>query len=661
MRFLTGAILKAHTYLLTLLYGAKQSLLVAFFLAAALLFTLNTSAQSPSDTLNFAKKLKGEGKLKAAASLLKTYHKAHPTELNSTWVYAQTEYWLKKFNKAKGLYKRAIKDHPTNYYLKLDFANFLIATGKAQKAKPVLTGYYAFDSTSSGFKSAIAPMFWQDKHRKPGDIIYRNYLPTAADTLNKVKQLKDNKAPKAYRLLKRYYKNHSADFNTTWLYAQVAYLNKHFKKSKKLYKKAIAEQAGNYYLKLDYANTLVNIADYNEALPLLNTYHSYDSTNIKLHLNLARIYLAQGNYPLAQKEIEAVFKQDATNADAKALSEQLQQAPASYVKIKGNYNIDSQPLQTITPAVEAGIYLHPEATLKLNLQTPLFIGNGSLQNAQWLQVGDVSSFKKAGFQLSFDAGIVKQPFENKISWTANLELKKILLKHLELQAQAGRKPYYYTLSSLDTIIMVTRVSAYAGWNDLSTVNGRLFFEYNGFAGKNYILGGGGWVFTPPLKVSVFEFRIGYAYSFSTSKDNKFTPEKTLTQILTNYDPTAGITGIYDPYFTPDNMSIHSALASVLIHPVKVLDIGFNANVGFYATALTPYFFLDKNQGGETFINEGYATEKFYPMEFSVYGLWHITKKINLKADYTYRKTYFYTSTSVGLGLTINFWNDKKGQ
>ena len=311
------------------------------------------------------------------------------------------------------------------------------------------------------------------------------------------------------------------------------------------------------------------------------------------------------------------------------------------------------------PTVDADIYLHAAATLKVSLQAPLFVSNGSLKNALWLQIGDQSAFRKAGFQLSFDAGVVKQPYLNKISWTGNLELKQLLFKHLVLQAQAERKPYYYTLTSLDTVIMVNRFLAYAEWNDLNSWNCRLAFEFNQFPDKNYTIGGNGWVFTPPLKVSVFEFRIGYAYSYSTSKSNRFVPENTLAEIVANYTNTSTITGVYSPYFTPDNMSVHSALASIVVHPVKIFDLGFNANVGFYATALTPYFYLDKNASEVTYIAEGYATQKFYPLEFSAYGLVRISKKISLKADYTYRKTYFYTNNTVGLGLKVNFWNEQK--
>lgn len=650
---------KRCNYFIPLPFISNRQMLAGMLLCGMLLLVTIVEAQMPTDTFELAKNLKSEGKLKEASSLLKAYHAVHPKDLNSTWVYAQTMYWLKDFKKAKKLYRLAIAANPANYYLQLDYTNLLAATGKVKQAKTILTAYRVFDSTSIGFKSAIAGLYWLDRHRRLNEVLYRGYLPTSADTLNKVKQFKNNgKNHQACKLLKLYYKAHANNFNTTWLYAQVAYLNKHFKKSKKLYRQAEATHPDNYYLKLDYATMLANIADYNEALPLLNAYSRYDSANTKLELALAKVYLAQGNFDMAEKNIMAVLAQDKQNEDALMLLDELHIAKSSWIKIKGNYTKDSQPLQTITPAVEAGVYLHPEATLKLNLQTPLFISNGTLKNAQWLQAGDVSTFRKAGFQIAFDAGAVKQPYENKISWTGNLELKQILLKHLVLQAQAERKPYYYTISSLDTLIMVTKATAYAEWNDLNNWNGRIAFEYNGFADKNYILGGSGWVFTPPLKACVFEFRIGGAYSFSTSKDNKFVPEKTLSQIIANYSASETITGVYSPYFTPDNMSIVSALGSIVAHPVKTFDIGFNANVGFYSTVLNPYFYLNKYQNGDVYIDEGYGKEKFYPMEFSAYGLVRITKKISLKVDYTYRKTYFYTSNSAGIGLTINFWNEQ---
>ena len=621
-----------------------------------------STSQNITDTIGTAIKFKNSGNIKQAAALLQAYNKSHKTDLNSAWLYAQTVYWLKDFKKTEKIYEQTIASHPGNFYLKLDYANTLLAIGDIKKAKTILYQYRTFDSTSAGFKTDIAILYWQDKNKKPEEALYKNYAPSSADTLNKVKQLKGNGSIKqSFALLKSYYKNHSTDFNATWLYAQTAYLNSRFKLSKTLYQKAAEAQPSNYYLKLDYASTLVNIADLKQAKPLLATYRSYDSTNTKLLVDLAKINFAEGNYNGAQKEANTVLTKDPGNTDALAILDQLNFAKASWVKVKANYNIDSQPLQTITPAVEAGIYLHPAATLKLNLQTPVFISNGILKNAQWFQVGDQSAFHKSGFQLSFDAGIVKQPFENKISWTANIELKQLLLKHLVLQAEAERKPYYYTVSSLDTLVMVNRFSAYAEWNDLNSWNGRIAFEFNQFNDKNYTLGGNAWVFTPPLKVSVFEARIGYAYSFNTSKNNRFVPEKTLAQILNPYDATAAITGLYDPYFTPNNMQIHSALISITIHPVKIFDIGFNANVGFYANTLNPYFYLNNDASNNTYIAKDYSKEKFTPLELSAYALVRITKKISLKADYTYRKTYFYTSNSAGLGLKINFWNEQKGK
>ena len=660
MRTLKSAIKAAHLYFIS---GSSKCLKDTYKTLALLLFIAlahGTSASAIKDTVGLAKQYRSEGKIKEAVGLLKNYHEAHTADLNSSWLYAQTLYWLKDYKHAKQVYAQTIASHPANYYLQLDYVNVLLADRDLKHAKTLLTSYRKFDSTSAGYKSALTGLFWLDEHHQPNDPLYRNLSVTAADTLNRIKQLKGNQqATASYKLMKAYYKNHAGDFNTTWVYGQVAYLNKHFKQSKSLYRKAIATHPDNYYLKLDYAKTLVSIADYKEARPLLDSYYTYDHTNPLLDLGYAHIFMAHGQYDKAKWEIDAVLKQDPKNADALALLDELHLARASWLKIKAGYYDDSQPLKTINPAVEAGVYLHPEATLRLNLQTPVFIGNGSVKNAQWLQIGDQSAFHKAGFQLSFDAGVIKQPYANKISWSGNVELKQTLVKHLVLQAQVERKPYYYTLSSLDTVLMENRYSAYVEWNDQNSFNGRIGFELNHFPDKNFTVGAGGWVFTPPLKISVIEMRIGYAYSFSTAKSNRFIPQNTLAEAITAY--TSPITGVYSPYFTPDNMGIHAALASIVVHPVKMLDIGFNANVGFYATNLTPYFFLNKDADNNTFIDKGYANEKFTPMEFSAYAYLRITKKISLKAEYAYRKTYFYTSNSAGLGLKINFWNEQKGK
>ena len=100
-----------------------------------------------------------------------------------------------------------------------------MAIGKGKKAKPILIAYRSFDSTSTGFKDALSALFWEDTHRQNNESLYRNFTLTGADTLKKVKQLKaDGKIGTSYQLLTAYYKNHSNDLNTTWLYAQIAYL-----------------------------------------------------------------------------------------------------------------------------------------------------------------------------------------------------------------------------------------------------------------------------------------------------------------------------------------------------------------------------------------------------------------------------------------------------
>lgn len=629
--------------------------------AAAKRWAMQVYHLTADDTLNHAKQLKANGKLQVAFKLLREFHANHRSDFNSTWLYAQTAWWAGEFKTADKVYDEAIRLSPSNYSLKLEYAQMLVDKGNYEKAKPLLTAYSKFDPTNNDLHMAFTEIYLRE-NPKDKNAVAQFFKPSGSDTISVAKKLKSKGHLKAAMcLLTAYHANHANDLNSSWVYAQTAYWAGRLKKSKNIYNQLIQQHPDNYYLKLDYGKMLTEIAEYKRAKPVLTTYQSYDPTNLDLKLSLAKIKTGEGDFKPAEKEVKEILDYDRSNAGAQALLDEIHLAELSWVKIKALYSTDTQPLESINPSVEAGIFVHPEATIRFNLQAPVFIRDGSVFNAQWLQVGDESRFRKAGFMLVFDVGILKQTYQNKISWTANLELTQTVLKHLVFHLQAERKPYYYTRSSLDTSLLIEQYAANVGWDNLNSVNGKASFDYNQFPDKNHTLSASAWVFSPPLKISVFEFRVGYAYSFNTSAESRFTSEKTLAQILTNYDASAPITGVYAPYFTPDNMQIHAALASMVIHPAKIFDLGVNASIGFYATTLNPYLFLNLDNNNTIFIDRGFAPVKFTPIEVSAYGVVRITKLVSLKAEYGYHKTYFYTSNTAALGLKISFLNGKKGK
>jgi hypothetical protein len=152
-----------------------------------------------------------------------------------------------------------------------------------------------------------------------------------------------------------------------------------------------------------------------------------------------------------------------------------------------------------------------------------------------------------------------------------------------------------------------------------------------------------------------QLRFGYGYSFSNSRRNDFTATKSVDSIVAHYTSTSTIVGVYDPFFTPDEQHIHSALATLKLNPSGHIEIGANAGIGFYAYTQNPYLFLNKNTSNELYIDKGASREGFVPVDAGAYVEYRFAKKYSLRADYKYRSTYFYSSHTAGLSFKMSIW------
>ena len=85
----------------------------------------------------------------------------------------------------------------------------------------------------------------------------------------------------------------------------------------------------------------------------------------------------------------------------------------------------------------------------------------------------------------------------------------------------------------------------------------------------------------------------------------------------------------------------------------------NANIGVYAYTQNPYLYLNKDKDGMLVIDKGYSYKSYNPIELSAFAGIQLNKRLNLRADYTYRSTFFYTYWYAGLTLKITFLDEKK--
>jgi tetratricopeptide (TPR) repeat protein len=488
-----------------------------------------------------------------------------------------------------------------------------------------------------------------------------SHSQTVSDTLNIAKQLRaKGKIHKSFSLLKKTYANHPNDLNVAWLTAQTAFWANRIGKSKHLYEKAIKSNPKNLYLQLDYAKILVNCDEFEKAGHLLKVYLAYDSTNSQALTALAKIFFWRCRYQDASLLVTKSLKQDPKYQDAFSLYKEIALARSPYLKFGAGYGTDDQPMQTVSIMLGGGLYFNALSALRFTFQAPFMIRDGKTANAFIFQAGNTSFISKANLTINVDAGVMRFPYKSSYTWTGNLSIDKIFLRHLVLSVSAQKIPYFATRTSVDTIVIQNHLAGSVGWNDQNSWNGQAAVEASTYPmDHDLTYTGYAWVFVPPVKFSVFQFRFGYGYNYSNSKKNRFVSEKSLSEIISNYDANTKIAGIYNPYYTPNDQQIHSFLLAITGHLLKWMDFSINANAGFYATTQAPYLYLDKDETNNTILKTGFATTRFYPLTVHLQVLMKVSEQIHLQVEYTYMSTYFYTSHYAGIGLNIRFPNEKK--
>lgn len=478
------------------------------------------------------------------------------------------------------------------------------------------------------------------------------------DTLGMAKSfIEKGRFRKAEKLLAAYEKAHANDLNILWLHAQTAYWAGQIKKSQTSYQKAINRFPSNYYLKLDYALKLVENGEVERAKPILELYKKYDANNADLKIASARLMYWEGDYKAALQLLNTGSVAKEKPKETQALKEEIRRAQSPWIKLNVDYISDDQPLRVITPGIEAGIYINNQFSPSVSVQDALFKTDTSSSSSPGMLLGNKFQFFKAHCFLNVRGGAVQLP-DKTTTGVIGLDVTKISFRHLEIGAQVSRMPYLITVSSLSKKVVPYHFALNAGWNNTASWNGKISGSIDQFTDDdNYMYTIGAWLFAPPFRLPALQFRLGYAYGYSDSKENRYIARESIKTIVSNYLTTKTVSGVYDPYFTPNHQQVHAVLFNMSYNRNKKLELGVNASIAFIGNTNDPYLFLDKTSNNELFVSRGYTKVNFYPNKLDAYLLYKLTAKSSLKATYSFLNNNFYTSHTAGISWIINFWNE----
>jgi hypothetical protein len=406
-------------------------------------------------------------------------------------------------------------------------------------------------------------------------------------------------------LLTKYNLNHS-DISGLGLHAQVLYWMKAYDRSIDTYKKA-TRLFPTSSIQLEYARMLFSLNKLKEARSLLNAYMRYDSTNVDANIMTAYINVWNGRTGLAAKKASTVLQRYPDHAEAKDILNQISNYTTPYFKTGTEYFSDDQPLEGSSFYAEAGMYKSWLFAPTVHASAYQYRSEYTLFHSMWAQASNTVQLGMKS-KIKLKGGIFQQNSVGK-PFTGGIEVSRKIARNFLLQAGMEKRPYQYTVRSLNRLVMENFSGVSLSYNKKDKWLGKAGYELFRYQDANKINAAYLWVLGPVFSRGHFSLSGGYGFRYADAVDSRYVSQKSLSQLTSSV--YKGVQGVYSPYFTPEEQKIHSALASVKFSPVKNLQFSSRATIGVVAKAANPYLWLDR-YGGEYTIYREYSLVAFKP-------------------------------------------------
>lgn len=475
---------------------------------------------------------------------------------------------------------------------------------------------------------------------------------TNSDTIGQANALlKQGGLEEAFSLLQSYHKKHRESFEAVWLFAQTAYWSGEYQLSRELYESAIRLQSQNLLLQSDYVKMLTQIGKYSKATEVNHQLLQNYPDHLSALQNKAVIEYYTGKLNAADHSVGMILELDPANEAALLLQRDIQASKALWIRASVAYGDDDQPLQYFRPLIEAGFRKSAWLNPRFSVGMPLFVADTQNFSSISASAENEFMFVEQQLRIKIQAGLFRYPQMRQTEWTGKVHLSKKISKSWDAWASWERKPYVSTLSSLYQSIVEEDRSIGLRLNRKESWNGEFMIISSQYPGdQNSVFSLAGWLFAPSITMKSLSISLGYGFSYGDAKESRFSSVTPLDDIISNQLYLDQIQGIYDPYFTPRNQSVHSILAVLEYKSSERFSLLAAMNYGFYARSDYPYLYLDQKNSGKLFIDQGFEKTSFTPTEFKMMATRKLGKKMSLSGDIKFNNTLFYKSFGANLSV-----------
>ncbi len=438
----------------------------------------------------------------------------------------------------------------------------------------------------------------------------------------------------ARQLLERYIQREPKDATALRLLGRLCYWLHDFERSRVYFDRALLIEPANTSLRLEYGSMLAETGSWRMARTVLQPLLVGTEHAVEAEYLTGLLDYWDGDWTTAVERFETVLSRNPQHADARRHLRDIRITTASSIVLTSEYQSDTQPLDRVLLSARARLNRTPLQgfTLQTEYQrvdigtTTPRISSFALSYSQY----------HASWRMDTEAavGFLRRSFTSTSIGLWRVALGFRTTASLKLTLRGERSGYHWTAASVEIPVQTTSFGAFADWNSPDGWMGQAAFEVVGFPDKNIMQQSYLWLLVPVVRDGGTRLSIGYGFSRSDAKENRFTLR----------DPLDLHSGIYTPYYTPEQQTLHNILAFWSMRLISDVTVKTNLSYAVYAVEQAPYFqYPTRPLAGITQPQKTYSERTFHPWKASVAVLSALSAAFTWTLEGTYWSTAYYDS------------------
>ena len=486
----------------------------------------------------------------------------------------------------------------------------------------------------------------------PGSLQAQN--TELVNTLDSVEILRNEKKyAAAAGLLARYEKKFPGNLSIEKIYGQMLVRMQAYSQARAVYRQALIIHPDDPDLVRDFGQLLLRMKDYQAAenllLPLVNKGKNSFSTLYQLGM----VYYYTRQDRKACVYLKKALESKPNDARVNTFYQEVRRNVSPSLQVTGEYSDNSNPIKRYGTQAVFQYYVAHYLQLCVSGGFNHYSGKDHFSNQPYFKIANVFQSHKGNTTLKISLGKLYATTQNLSDWTGDFQFNQSLTHWAYVAGEASRQLYNYTLNAVVQMLMYNSYEVDLNLGHAENWNGLVGTSLNVFPDHNSIISYYAKFLSKPIKASHFSAALGYEFTYSNSKQDRFGSTLSATDLMALYpEIPQDLGGAYTTYYTPLRQFSHNVLTHIAYVTEHITFTG-KASVGLYAKTNAPSLTLAGTQNNITIV-KNYHLKNYVPITLD--AAFHANMGLHWKLDITYNfsKTYFYDSHQLAAGIKYQF-------